>query len=137
MSYSKTIEHKDAFAKHLKSTAHSNDELQCINCFRHFATATALTQHCQSQGIPCKILQTSDYDGAVDGITAGTAITFGRHVDDTIKYAVNPEILPSLNSTGVVNSHKVVLVEKERRKGEFWNDRTARWSTCHAGFQGA
>ena len=125
--YSKTHQSKSAFIQHLKSPAHRNEKLQCINCLRYFATATALTQHCESQGVRCKVRQTSEYDGVVDGITGGTAITAGRHVDDTIRYALNPEILPSLSATGVIEAHKARLADKEKKKNEFWNDKTARW----------
>ncbi|KAH8745641.1 hypothetical protein F5882DRAFT_108298 [Hyaloscypha sp. PMI_1271] len=123
----KSIEHKGAFIQHLKSPAHRNEKLQCINCLRYFATATALTQHCESQGVRCKVRQTSEYDGVIDGITGGTAITAGRHVDDTIKYAINPEILPTLTTASVVEAHRARLEEKNKKRQHFWDDRTAKW----------
>ena len=121
--YSKTIQSSSAFIQHLKSPAHRNEKLQCINCLRYFATATALTQHCESQGSRCKVRQTSEYDGVVDSITGGTAITAGRHIDDTIRYAVNP----SITVTGVVDSHRALMEEKNRRKNTFWDKNTPRW----------
>lgn len=120
---SKTIQSSSAFIQHLKSPAHRNEKLQCINCLRYFATATALTQHCESQGVRCKVRQTSEYDGVVDSVTGGTAITAGRHIDDTIRYAVNP----SITVTGVVDTHRALMEEKNRVKNTFWDKKTPRW----------
>jgi hypothetical protein len=122
-SYSKTVQSSSAFVQHLKSPAHRNEKLQCINCLRYFATATALTQHCESQGVRCKVRQTSEYDGVVDGITGGTAVTAGRHIDDTIKYAVNP----TFTVASVVEAHRARMEEKNKKAKGFWDNNTPRW----------
>jgi hypothetical protein len=128
-SRSKSSPTESAFIQHLKSPAHRNEKLQCINCLRYFATATALTQHCEAQGIRCKVRETSGYDGFVDGITGGTAVTAGRHVDDTIKYAVNPALLAATTTgiAGVIKAHKAAATEKEKRFNNYWDTAKPRW----------
>ncbi|KAI1007059.1 hypothetical protein K3495_g1160 [Podosphaera aphanis] len=83
----KTTENKNAFIAHLKSTAHRNDGLQCHSCLRYFATATALTQHCESEGVRCKVREQGNYRQVIDIITSGVATLAGRLEDDTIAYA--------------------------------------------------
>ncbi|EHK99365.1 hypothetical protein M7I_4769 [Glarea lozoyensis 74030] len=58
-------------------------------CLRYFASATALTQHSESQGVNCNVRDTDQFTACVDEFTAGTAAPAGRFKDNTIKYVVN------------------------------------------------
>ncbi|POS85093.1 hypothetical protein EPUL_002056, partial [Erysiphe pulchra] len=87
--YSKTIKSKTGFIQHLNSQAHRNEELKCVNCLKHFATATALTQHCESPSLRCRIRESDSYDQMVDIMTSGFATVTGRLPDNTVKYSTN------------------------------------------------
>ncbi len=73
--------------RHLRADSHSND-FQCPVCFRCFSSATALTQHAESQSNKCHMRKTRDYGHFVDQLTAGLAEVGGRHADDTLRYLV-------------------------------------------------
>jgi hypothetical protein len=40
----------------------------------------------------------------------------GRHVDNTVKYAINPALLraTTMGVAGVIKAHKVAMIEKEK-----------------------
>ena len=101
-----------AFLSHLRSPAHRDERLQCHICLNYFKTATALTQHCESQGIRCNVRNTARYDVAVEGMTSGTATVDGRHADDTVKYAINTDLFTKSNLTPVE-----ALIAKHRAEG--------------------
>lgn len=98
-----------------------------MSCLRYFSTATALTQHIESQGVRCKVRNTEGFDGVVDGVTGGTAVTAGRHKDDTIKYAVNPLLQAALGAQGVIQAHKAAINEKDKKFNNFWDTATPKW----------
>jgi hypothetical protein len=99
-----------------------------MSCLRYFSTATALTQHIESQGVRCKVRNTEGFDGVVDGVTGGTAVTAGRHTDDTIKYAVNPALLQTtFGAQGVIAAHKAAAIEKDKKFNNFWKTQTPKW----------
>ncbi|RKF65891.1 putative c2h2 finger domain-containing protein [Erysiphe neolycopersici] len=91
-SCGKTIKSKTGFIQHLNSQAHRNEELKCVNCLKHFATATALTQHCDSQSLRCRIRESDSYDQMVDIMTSGFATVIGRLPDNTVKYSTNVNV---------------------------------------------
>ena len=125
---SKSVATKPAFIQHLKSPTHRNEKLQCMNCLRYFATATALTQHSESQGVRCTVRHTSGFDAVIDNITGGTAQTAGRHKDDTVKYVVNPALRAALGGAqGVIDAHKAAVIAKEERFKNHWDARTPKW----------
>ncbi|KAI6244978.1 hypothetical protein HI914_07228 [Erysiphe necator] len=91
-SCGKTFKNKTGFMQHLNSQAHRNEELKCINCLKHFATATALTQHCESQSLRCKIRDSDSYEQMVDIMTSGFATITGRLPDNTVKYSTTKSV---------------------------------------------
>lgn len=114
---SKSFATKSTFIAHLNSPAHHNERLQCHNCLRYFQNATALTQHCEAQGVRCKVRDTTDYNGIVDEVTGGTARISGRHVDNTVKYTVNNE---NLGVGGIITAHRVAMETREDNLGKYW-----------------
>jgi hypothetical protein len=115
-----------AFIQHLKSPTHRSEKLQCNKCLRYFSTATALTQHSESQGVRCKVREADNYAGIVDSITGGTATTSGLHVDNTIKYCLRPE-LESLNPTHGAG----VIIDANRRQGQAIDTAKKQYWTKH------
>jgi hypothetical protein len=63
----------------------------------------------------------------VDGITGGTALTAGRHVDDTVKYAVNPEVIGMNVAANVIEAHRAKVAEKEEMKRSYWEQYQPGW----------
>lgn len=123
------MEKPGAFTQHLKSPAHRNEKLQCNRCLRYFATATALTQHSESQGVRCTVRNDANYGGIVDVITGGTATTAGRHDDHTIKYALNAHLDPTMGAAGIAEANKRQADEIAKGKEDYWtkNKEKLRW----------
>lgn len=95
---------------------------------RYFGTATALTQHSESQGVRCKVRETVQYDAIVDGITGGTAVLAGYHADNTIKYGINPALLPTASGAqSFVDAHKARADAKAKKREEFWKKNNPTW----------
>ncbi|CZR67654.1 uncharacterized protein PAC_17553 [Phialocephala subalpina] len=116
----KGIGNLPAFLQHLKSPAHRNENLQCTKCLRYYATATALTQHMESQGVRCKVRNDGNYAGVVDEVTGGVALAKGRLLDKTVKYVVNEGIL---NPTGgVVTANKAAVQGKNSTFNNYWDN---------------
>jgi hypothetical protein len=103
------------------------ERLKCVNCLRFFDSATALTQHAESQGVRCKIRDTDQYGTYVDEITASTAATAGRHADLTVKYVVNDFKPDSSAPQRVVDSNAAVLKAAEKAKAEYWTLNEPKW----------
>ncbi len=112
-----------AFIQHLKSPAHRNEKLSCTGCLRYFATATALTQHSESQGVRCKVRETDNYGGVVDEVTGGTARTAGRLDDDTIKYEVAEGLVPN----DMIAAHRAAHEAKNRKFNNYWEANKPKW----------
>jgi hypothetical protein len=74
---------------HLRSSRHAKEKLQCRKCLSYFASAAALTQHSESQGVKCDVRDTDQFTACVNEFTAGTAAPAGRFKDNTIRYVVN------------------------------------------------
>jgi hypothetical protein len=98
-----------------------------MSCLRYFSTATALTQHIESQGVRCKVRNTEGFNGVVDGVTGGTAVTTGRHIDDTIKYTVNPCLRNLFGAQGAIEAHKAAATEKDEKFNKYWETQTPTW----------
>ncbi|CAD6505687.1 BgTH12-01177 [Blumeria graminis f. sp. triticale] len=86
----KSFEAKSSFIQHMRSPAHIDENLQCESCLRFFATATALTQHCEANTNRCMIQSSPNYLQFVDMITSGVARPAGRLEDKTIAYSTMP-----------------------------------------------
>lgn len=125
-TYSKSIERPNAFIQHLKSPAHRNEKLQCNSCLRYYATATALTQHSESQGVRCKVRETENYGGIVDSITGGTAIIAGLHKDDTIKYGLTPGMTGNVAEDIIAANRAQAKALEEARKNH-WTKHKPFW----------
>ncbi|KAF8853282.1 hypothetical protein BDZ45DRAFT_748694 [Acephala macrosclerotiorum] len=121
----KGIKNPSAFIQHLKSPAHRNENLQCTKCLRYYATATALTQHMESQGVRCKVRLDGDYSGVVDEVTGGVALAKGRLMDKTVKYVVNEGILDPAG--GVVATNKAAVAGKNSDFNNVWDTHEKRW----------
>jgi hypothetical protein len=66
----------------------SHQSLRCRSCLRIFKSATALTQHSESQGTRCRIRDTDEYGQALDDFTAGQIEVNGIWSDGTVRYKV-------------------------------------------------
>ncbi|CAL3969040.1 unnamed protein product [Diplocarpon coronariae] len=122
----KSNPNRNAFIAHLKSPAHRQEQLQCRRCLRYYATATALTQHYESQGVRCTVRETDSFDSVVLGVTANTALTAGRNADDTIKYAINPDVaLPA--GVGIIAAHRSQQQAADLEFNKYWDTRTPKW----------
>ncbi|KAI9052130.1 hypothetical protein LZ554_003492 [Drepanopeziza brunnea f. sp. 'monogermtubi'] len=122
-----------AFIAHLKSPAHRSERLQCTKCLRYYDTATALTQHYESQGVRCTVRETDGYDNVLLGATAENVLTQGRMADDTIKYIINPQA-PLLTGAaagggvaGVAAAFRAAERVRNNQKDEFWTNNTPKW----------
>lgn len=118
------MQSQSAFLQHLKSPAHRNEKLQCTKCLRYYATATALTQHMESQGVRCNVRETNTYNTVVDEVTGGVAALFGKHEDDTVKYKVN-ETLAS--ASGIVTANKAAHEAQNQRTLHHWDRNMPKW----------
>ncbi|KAK2627399.1 hypothetical protein QTJ16_003365 [Diplocarpon rosae] len=122
----KSNPNRNAFIAHLKSPAHRQEQLQCRRCLRYYATATALTQHYESQGVRCTARETDSFDSVVLGVTANTALTAGRNADDTIKYAINPDVaLPA--GASILAAHRSQQQAADIQFNKYWDTRTPKW----------
>lgn len=101
--------------------------LQCLNCLRYFGSATALTQHSESQADRCRIRETAQFGAALDMITAGTAAPAGRHADDTIRYVVNPIGVAAGGSQQFVQAHQVAKAALDEKWDKYWDRKTPDW----------
>jgi hypothetical protein len=118
------MEKVNAFVQHLKSPAHRNEKLQCTKCLRYYATATALTQHMESQGVRCKVRELDTYNTVVDEVTGGVAALMGKHEDDTVKYVVNPAMLMA---GGIVSANKEAHEAQSKRTQQHWERNMPEW----------
>ncbi|KAE8441598.1 hypothetical protein EG329_004647 [Mollisiaceae sp. DMI_Dod_QoI] len=121
----KSMNNRPAFIQHLKSTAHRIDKLQCTKCLRYYASATALTQHMESQGVRCKVRESVSYNTVVDEVTGGVALASGRHRDNTVKYVVNNGIIDAAG--GVVAANKAAHDAKNGNFNNYWSKRQPKW----------
>jgi len=128
LSFRRSLETIPAFIQHLRSAAHRDEKLKCRNCLRYFATATALTQHSESQGFRCRVRDTDQYPAAVDEFTAGTAFTAGRHTDNTVRYMVNAALYPGASGVElVIAANKNANAAKEEEFNSYWDHHKPKW----------
>ncbi|KAH8805691.1 hypothetical protein F5884DRAFT_755254 [Xylogone sp. PMI_703] len=120
----KVIATKSAFIQHLKSAAHLNEKLRCPNCLDYFASSTALTQHCESQGVRCRIREAGNYNSTVDEITIGMGKVAGLHVDNTIKYAINDA---AFKPKAIVDANKAANEAREAVFNDYWKQHKPNW----------
>lgn len=127
---SKSSPNSNAFKAHLRSPAHRNEKLQCSKCLRYYQTATALTQHSESQGVRCTVRHTENYNTVVDTMTAGRAGVDGQLADDTVKYVVKP--VDKVSARGVIPgdiiaAHRVAHQAHNDAINTYWDTRNAKW----------
>ncbi|RFU30768.1 hypothetical protein B7463_g5589, partial [Scytalidium lignicola] len=120
----KVLATKSAFIQHLRSAAHMNEKLRCPNCLDYFASSTALTQHCESQGVRCRIREAGNYNSTVDEITIGMGKVAGLHVDNTVKYAVNDE---AFKPKAINEANKAANDAREAEFNSYWKIHTPNW----------
>ncbi|ESZ96375.1 hypothetical protein SBOR_3207 [Sclerotinia borealis F-4128] len=120
----KSSDTESGFVQHLLSVAHAgNNRLICPNCYRAFGTYTALTQHCESQGVRCKIREADNYGRVVDDITASVADVVGRHEDETVKYTVNKEGWGDIEAKAFMARKRREMEEKKsKNRANYWKD---------------
>ncbi|KAL3426819.1 C2H2 finger domain-containing protein [Phlyctema vagabunda] len=123
----KSVATAGGFKQHLKSAMHLDTSLRlrCHNCLRYFASATALTQHSESQSVRCQVRETSDYAAAVDRFTAGIAAPKGRHDDNTIRYVVNND--PRHGAEFFAQANKDEIARREVASKTYWVNRRPNW----------
>ncbi|KAI9649218.1 hypothetical protein NHQ30_001786 [Ciborinia camelliae] len=120
----KSSDTESGFIQHLLSAAHAgNNRLTCPNCYRSFGTYTALTQHCESQGVRCKIREADNYGRIVDDITASVADVGGRHEDETVKYTVNKEGWGDIEARAFMErKHRETEKKNSKNRANYWKD---------------
>lgn len=126
----KSFDNESKFKAHLSSPKHLEDaqRLKCPHCLRYYDSATALTQHAESQGTRCKIRLQQEYDYYIDEITASTAVVAGLHSDDTIKYAVNENLAQGGSlSQRVGQANAKFLRAGEDTKAAYWKEHSVNW----------
>ncbi|ATZ52830.1 hypothetical protein BCIN_08g04580 [Botrytis cinerea B05.10] len=115
----KSYDAETAFIQHLLSAIHTSDNrLICPNCYRGFGTYTALTQHCESQGVRCKIREAVNYGKVVNDITASVADVVGKHEDETVKYTVKEEGFGDL-----AKKYREAGEKNAKKKVNYWENR--------------
>ncbi|RDW88445.1 hypothetical protein BP6252_00477 [Coleophoma cylindrospora] len=129
MGCRKSVESSKGFISHLKSPAHMNEKLRCKGCLRYFASATALTQHSESQGVRCNVRNTDNYNAIVDEVTAGTTATAGRHEDDTVRYVTNPNaaIAGIRGGKALLNANRDANAAADARFYSYWDNKQIEW----------
>lgn len=115
---------KGAFIQHLKSAAHINEKLRCPNCLNYFGSSAALTQHCESQGVRCRIREAGNYESTVDEITIGMGRVAGLHKDNTVKYAVNDAIF---RPNAITEANKIANEARETEFHTYWKSHKPKW----------
>ncbi|KAG4431235.1 hypothetical protein IFR05_013276 [Cadophora sp. M221] len=118
----------NSFIGHLKSPAHLDEKFQCLKCYRYYNSATALTQHAESQAIRCNVRDTDDFESVVRGITAGTTTTNGRLADDTIRYEINPNAnLATSTTSKMAEIYRAVTKARDEARSHYWDDKKPTW----------
>ncbi|RDL32024.1 uncharacterized protein BP5553_09426 [Venustampulla echinocandica] len=123
----KSFVKKGQFTQHVSTHANPKENLQCRHCLRWFASATALTQHSESQAVRCNIRERNDFNARVDEFTAGTAAPVGRHEDNTIRYAVNNLRPDASGAANIVAAHKAALQASDEDTAEYWEKQRPEW----------
>ncbi|RDW94976.1 hypothetical protein BP5796_00739 [Coleophoma crateriformis] len=125
----KSVGAPKGFISHLKSPAHMNEKLRCKGCLRYFASATALTQHSESQGVRCNVRNTDNYNAIVDEVTAGTTATAGRHEDDTVRYVTNPNaaIAGIRGGKALLDANRDANAAADARFNSYWDNKQIEW----------
>ncbi|KAB8295933.1 hypothetical protein EYC80_008753 [Monilinia laxa] len=127
----KSFDTESGLTQHLLSVAHAgNNRLICPNCYRSFGTYTALTQHCESQGVRCKIREADNYGRVVDDITASVADVIGRHDDETVRYTVNKEGWGDIEALShITRRHKEAEENNSNKRANYWkeHDKDFEW----------
>ncbi|EEH35558.2 hypothetical protein PAAG_06605 [Paracoccidioides lutzii Pb01] len=74
------------FNSHIKSGIHLAGTFRCPNCLRMFKSVTALTAHCESASVRCKINKDKNYAAIMDEISAGLIGADGENEDGSVRY---------------------------------------------------
>ncbi|EDN09328.1 predicted protein [Histoplasma mississippiense (nom. inval.)] len=92
----KVFDSEKGFESHIKSGIHMGGVFRCPGCLRMFKTSTALTAHCESATVRCKVNKDENYARIMDEISAGLIEPAGENEDGSIRYRT---VLPS--QTGI------------------------------------
>ena len=104
-----------AFVQHLKSPIHMGlQKVKCPHCLRPFPSATALTQHIESQGIRCNARKLEIVDVLVEEVTQ-VVTADGLHADETVRYVNIPDRLAGPQAATAVLGGVQRVVEASHR----------------------
>lgn len=95
---------------HLKSNAHLTDLYSCPFCFNQFNSASAITQHLESQTTRCNARVDSRFNQLMDQVAAGMIDTTGTHDDNTHRY-YSAQIVPNLQLDTVHEAEQEVITK--------------------------
>lgn len=93
---------------HLKSNAHLTDLYSCPFCFSQFHSASAITQHLESQTTRCKAREDRRFNQLMDQVAAGMIDTAGTHDDNTPRY-YSAQVVPNLQLDTVHEAEEEVI----------------------------
>ncbi|OBT55826.1 hypothetical protein VE04_04433 [Pseudogymnoascus sp. 24MN13] len=106
---SKLLNSSQALYMHLKSNAHLTDLYSCPFCFNQFRSASAITQHLESQTNRCNARDDRRFSQLMDQVAAGMIDTAGIHDDNTHRY-YSAQIVPKLPLDTVHEAKEEVIV---------------------------
>ncbi|OJD14207.1 hypothetical protein AJ78_05421 [Emergomyces pasteurianus Ep9510] len=86
----KVFDSEKEFDGHIKSGIHMGGVFRCPGCLRMFKTSTALTAHCESATVRCKVNKDENYARVMDEISAGLIEPDGENEDGSIRYRTVP-----------------------------------------------
>ncbi|OJD28196.1 hypothetical protein ACJ73_00407 [Blastomyces percursus] len=82
----KLFDSEKDFEGHIKSGIHMGGVFRCPGCLRMFKTSAALTAHCESATVRCKVNKDENYARILDEISAGLIEPDGENEDGSIRY---------------------------------------------------
>ncbi|PGH35988.1 hypothetical protein GX50_01158 [[Emmonsia] crescens] len=86
----KVFDSEKEFDGHIKSGIHMGGVFRCPGCLRMFKTSAALTAHCESATVRCKVNKDENYARIMDEISAGLIEPAGEYEDGSIRYRTVP-----------------------------------------------
>ncbi|KLJ11852.1 hypothetical protein EMPG_12999 [Blastomyces silverae] len=92
----KLFDSEKDFEGHIKSGIHMGGVFRCPGCLRMFKTSAALTAHCESATVRCKVNKDENYARILDEVSAGLIEPAGENEDGSIRYRT---VVPS--QTGI------------------------------------
>ncbi|OAT06586.1 hypothetical protein BDBG_02773 [Blastomyces gilchristii SLH14081] len=82
----KLFDSEKDFEGHIKSGIHMGGVFRCPGCLRMFKSSTALTAHCESATVRCKVNKDENYARILDEVSAGLIEPAGENEDGSIIY---------------------------------------------------